>query len=163
MVHGLVAQLGGGLTIVSKLGEGSKIELWLPVSADSMEEKQVAHTAVAPPVFHGCVLVIDDEKLVRQATAFMLSDLGYEVVEASSAQIALDLIADGLDPALIVTDHLMPGMNGAELARHIRAERPDLPVLIVSGYSDADGIAPDLSRLTKPFRTAELARKISEL
>ena len=73
------------------------------------------------------------------------------------------MIADGLAPDLIVTDHLMPGMNGAELARRVRTQQPRLPILIVSGYADADGIAPHMPRLTKPFRNAELALSLAAL
>jgi len=164
MVHGLVAQLGGGLTIISEPAGGTEVELWLPVSFDFVEDGET-HTPVAcgPVVSRGCVLLVDDEELVRAATAEMLSDLGYDVVEAKSAEQALNLIADGLVFDLMVTDHLMPGMNGVELVRRIRADRPTLPVLIVSGYAEAEGIASDLPRLTKPFRTAELALRIAAL
>ena len=93
----------------------------------------------------------------------MLSELGYQVVEASSAGAAMKLINEGLAIDLLVTDHLMPGITGADLARTIRGNRPDLPVLIVSGYADADGIDPDLPRLTKPFRQDELADKIASV
>jgi len=164
MVHGLIAQLGGGLTIVSEPGRGTAVELWLPVSLGLVEDGEVAiQLACGPVVSRGRVLLVDDEELVRLATADMLSDLGYDVVEARSAEQALDLIVDGSDFDLIVTDHLMPGMNGVELARHIRIERPALPILIVSGYAEAEGIAPDLPRLTKPFRAAELALRLAGL
>ncbi len=93
----------------------------------------------------------------------MLLDLGYEVTEAASAEEALRLLDGGLVPSLMVTDHLMPGMSGADLARLVRSQRPDLPVLIVSGYAEAEGVAPDLARLTKPFRKAELAESLSSL
>ena len=93
----------------------------------------------------------------------MLMDLGYEVAEACSAEEALRLLDGGLAPDLLVTDHLMPGMSGAELARQVRSRSPDLPVLIVSGYAQVDGIAPDLPRLTKPFRNAELAQSLAAL
>ena len=100
----------------------------------------------------GTVLLVDDEEQVRMSTAAMLSDLGYEVVEADGAERAMDMVRDGLQPDLVVTDHLMPGMNGTDLARRLRTQEPHLPVLIVSGYADVEGIAPDLPRLTKPFR-----------
>ena len=95
------------------------------------------------------------------STADMLGDLGYEVVEAGSAEEALRLIGEGLEPDLLVTDHLMPGMNGEELARELRLSRPALPILVVSGYAEAAGIAPGLPRLTKPFRSAELAARVA--
>jgi CheY-like chemotaxis protein len=93
----------------------------------------------------------------------MLAELGYRVVEASSADEALRVIARAPALDLLVTDHLMPGITGADLARAVQGQRPSLPVLIVSGYADADGIAPDLPRLTKPFRQDELAAKIAAL
>ena len=162
MVHGLAAQLGGGLTIVSEPGRGTTIELWLPISLDLVEgeETQVAPASV---MFRGRVLLVDDEELVRLSTADMLNDLGYQVTEAESAEDALHLIADGLALDLLVTDHLMPGMNGMELARRVRTQQPGLPILIVSGYADAEGIAPDIPRLTKPFRNAELALSLAAL
>jgi CheY-like chemotaxis protein len=97
------------------------------------------------------------------ATADMLIDLGFEVVEAGSAEEALKLVKAGRTPDLLVTDHLMPGMNGAELAQEVRQLSPALPVLVVSGYAEVDGIAPDLPRLTKPFRSAELEASVSVL
>ena len=93
----------------------------------------------------------------------MLIDLGFEVVEAGTAEEALQLLKTGTIPNLLITDHLMPGMNGADLAREARAIDPTLPILIVSGYAEVDGVAPDLPRLTKPFRNAELAESISAL
>ena len=64
---------------------------------------------------------------------------------------------------LLVTDHLMPGMSGAELAGQARVLRPGLPILIVSGYAEVEGIAPGLPRLVKPFRVAELAERVARL
>ncbi len=111
----------------------------------------------------GTALLVDDEDLVRMSTADMLSDLGYSVVEAASAEEALRLMQNGLRPDLLVTDHLMPGMSGADLARAVHAERPGTPVLVVSGYAESEGIAPDLPRLSKPFRTDELAGSLAQL
>ena len=96
-------------------------------------------------------------------TADMLMDLGFEVIEANSGEEALRLLEQGLSPNLLVTDHLMPGVTGAELARKARIARPDLPILIVSGYAEADGLASDLVGLTKPFRNVELAAKLITL
>jgi CheY-like chemotaxis protein len=75
----------------------------------------------------------------------------------------LRLVGDGLAPDLLVTDHLMPGLTGAELAHELRPARPNLPVLIVSGYAETEGMEPSLARLTKPFRNAELAASLSAL
>jgi CheY-like chemotaxis protein len=163
MVHGLASQLEGGLAISSAPGEGATIDLWLPVSLVGAEDAERTPAATRRPADRGTALLVDDEDLVRMSTADMLMDLGYSVVEASSAEEALRLVGDGLRPDVLVTDHLMPGMTGVELARNLRARRPELPVLIVSGYAEAEGIAPEISRLTKPFRNSELAESLSGL
>jgi len=163
MVHGLASQLGGALTISSKPGLGTNIDLWLPAT----DAPAAADMPVAEPAgdegHHGTALLVDDEELVRASTAHMLAELGYRVVEASSADEALLLIEREPALDLLITDHLMPGTTGADLARAVQGQRPSLPVLIVSGYADAEGIAPDLPRLTKPFRQDELAAKIAAL
>jgi CheY-like chemotaxis protein/two-component sensor histidine kinase len=163
MVHGLAQQLGGGLTITSSLGKGTNVSLWLPISAVAVEEQSGAQSFGSPRTTQGTALLVDDEDLVRMSTADMLIDLGYEVVEVRSADEALSLMGEGLYPDLVVTDHLMPGMTGLDLARELRSRRPDLPVLIVSGYAEMDGIAPGFARLTKPFRAAELANSLEAL
>ena len=163
MVHGLAAQLGGGLKIDSKPGQGTTVELWLPVSSTGVEPEGDAANALSAPAGRGTVLLVDDEILVRMSTADMLSDLGFAVIEAGSAEEALELIRDGTQYDLIVTDHLMPGMTGVELAREVTRLSPDTPVLLVSGYAEVEGIAPNLPRLTKPFRNADLAASLSAL
>ena len=90
-------------------------------------------------------------------TADMLYDLGYKVIEASSAEEAVKLLAGGDAIDVVVTDHLMPGMTGTELARYVQGAHPQIPVLLVSGYAELEGIDADRPRLTKPFRKAELA------
>jgi CheY-like chemotaxis protein len=108
-------------------------------------------------------LLVDDEDLVRASTAEMLSESGYTVVEAPSAEVALRRLNDGLQPALLITDHLMPGMTGTELARAARREQPELPVLVISGYAEIEGIVQDLPRLAKPFRHMDLEASIAAL
>jgi CheY-like chemotaxis protein len=163
MVHGLASQLGGALAIESRLGVGTNIELWLPATAAPAEVSDENAGAVTPAPAIGTALLVDDEELVRMSTADMLTDLGYKVVEAASAEEALTLLNRGLRPDLLVTDHLMPGMNGTDLARSVRSARPNIQVLVVSGYAETDGIAPDLPRLTKPFRNADLAASLAAL
>jgi CheY-like chemotaxis protein len=161
MVHGLAAQLGETLAVSSTPGLGTKVELWLPTTdanADPIETIEL----VESPARSGMALVVDDEDLVRSSTAEMLADLGYTVVEAVSAEEALLLLEGGLVADLLVTDHLMSGMSGSDLVRHITATRP-LQALIISGYADVDSIAADLPRLVKPFRQMELAVAIAAL
>jgi PAS domain S-box-containing protein len=163
MVHGLASQLGGGLTIDSRPGGGTSVSLWLPISTGATDSPSGPPDNAEARAAAGTVLLVDDEELVRMTTSDMLVDLGFEVVEASSGEEALELLQRGLAPDLLLTDHLMPGVNGADLARRARADRPDLPVLIVSGYAEAEGLATDLPGLTKPFRNAELAAKLVSL
>jgi len=162
MVHGLASQLGGALAIRSKVGLGTNVELWLPQTEDEAETFAAA-PKVEPARGRGAALIVDDEEAVRLSTAEMLSDLGYDVVQAASAEDALRLIRNGAQVRLVVTDHLMPGMTGTDLAYAIREQRPDVAVLILSGYADVEGVAPNLPRLTKPFRKDELASSLAGL
>jgi PAS domain S-box-containing protein len=156
MAHGLAAQLGGAMTIQSRQGVGTNIELWLPVSSIRTATPQSVEAPSRSGRADGTVLLVDDEEVVRMSTADMLENIGFDVRQASSAEAALTMVEAGLVPDLLVTDHLMPGMTGVDLARALREQFAALPVLIVSGYAEAEGIAPDLPRLTKPFRSAEL-------
>nr|WP_284701441.1 response regulator [Rhodoplanes tepidamans] len=166
MVHGLAAQSGGALLLASTPGAGTRAEIWLPVASERAE--------VADPVPHApvrgrsvTVLLVDDEPLVRATTASMLSDLGHRVIEAGSGAQALDCLGtltDGGGPDLVITDYLMPAMNGAELAQRIRARHPELPILLATGYASLTGNAmADLPLLPKPFQQAELAATIERL
>ncbi len=163
MVHGLAMQLGGGLAIHSKRGLGTNVEVWIPVSHTAVAMGVAPHGIGVLPTGRGTVLLVDDEVLVRASTAEMLMELGYTVTEAPSAESALDILRSGLRPDILVTDHLMSGMTGVQLAREARALQPNLPVLIVSGYAEQEGVAPDLPRLTKPFRNLELAASLAAL
>jgi CheY-like chemotaxis protein/two-component sensor histidine kinase len=157
MVHGLASQLGGTLTIQSRIDEGTSVELWLPLSAHPVDMDRPSAERAGHAAAFGIALLVDDEEIVRMTTAEMLSELGYDVVEAESAEQALRLIREGLRPQLLVTDHLMPGMTGTELARKLRSEQPGVQVLVVSGYAESDDLAPDFPRLSKPFRGDQLA------
>jgi PAS domain S-box-containing protein len=163
MVHGLASQLGGALTIHSQPGMGTNVELLLPQDTNSpiVSETLAEQEPVVPG--KGTVLLVDDEDLVRLTTADMLVDLGYAVVEAASAKEALRLLDRGLTPDIVVTDHLMPGMSGTELAQVLRDRNAQAKVLVISGYAESAGFAPDLPRLSKPFRSADLAASLGNL
>ncbi len=110
------------------------------------------------------MLVVDDEEIVRAATADMLRDLGYVVVEAGSGTQALSALRSGLEADVVVTDYLMPGLSGAALAKEMRATGHLLPVLIVTGYAKAgEDVPADVPTLAKPFRQADLAARLDEL
>ncbi len=163
MVHGLASQLGGALTIRSKPGLGTNVELWLPRTTLAPETQQAKAEPAEAPGTRGTALLVDDEELVRMSTADMLGELGYAVIEAASGEEAMRLVERGERFDLLVTDHLMPGISGTDLARAVRSGRPGVPVLLVSGYAESDGVAADLPRLTKPFRKDELATSIAQL
>ena len=163
MAHGLALQLGGALTIQSRLGLGTNIEIWLPSTEEPVQAESPHQVSTPSGAPLGTALLVDDEPLVRAAAADMLADIGYAVLEAASAEEAIRLIDGGLKPQLLVTDHLMTGMNGTDLARRVRSELPEVQVLLVSGYAESEGVAPDLPRLVKPFSSSELAAKLTAL
>jgi len=162
MAHGLASQLGGALTIASTPKVGTEITFWLPVSHGVVEPGLRAPTT-APAAGGGrTVLLVDDEDYVRAATADMLSELAFDVHEATSAEAALAIMDSGLRPDVLVTDHLMPGMSGVELAHNVRARFPSTRILIISGFAEVDGLDPTLPRLTKPFLHRDLAAAVAD-
>ncbi|MGB7259287.1 MAG: PAS domain S-box protein [Pseudolabrys sp.] len=165
MVQGLAEQSGGRLTLKSKVGEGTTAELWFPVAQDGAEKQTAAaaavesSTAVRPLV----VLAVDDDALVLMNTAAMLEDLGHKVFEASSGREALEILRREKSINLVVTDQSMPRMTGLELAETIMAARPELPIVLATGYTDLpEGARAGLPKLTKPFFQQDLAQAIAE-
>ena len=162
MAHGLAAQLGGHLSVESQLGRGTTVTFHLPIARHC--ELRVDRTGSNVNLgVTGIALLIDDEQMVRESTANMLFELGYEVVEAGSAEDALERLDAGLRPSIILSDHLMPGMSGTEFARLVSDRGGMGPVLLVSGYAEEAGIDPELPRLVKPFRQFELAAALVAL
>ena len=104
-------------------------------------------------------LVVDDEILVGMATADMLTEAGYEVTEASGAPEALKLVAAGLAPDILITDHAMPDMSGLDLAKKLLVQFPAMQVLIMTGYSA--GFDTPYPYISKPFLAHELLDKIT--
>ncbi|HEY1927156.1 MAG TPA: PAS domain-containing protein [Caulobacteraceae bacterium] len=162
MVHGLMAQLGGGMQIDSVLGRGTTIRLWVRPTTEPPHAVRPRELPSAALPHLGRALLVDDEEIVRESAAQMLAALGYDVTEAASGDEALAVLATG-DFRLLITDHLMPGMSGSELGREARDRWPALQILIISGYADVDDIAPDLPRLAKPFRKGELAAALARV
>ena len=162
MIHGLAAQLGGTLELASTVGVGTTVEMWIPVAKGDAVTAPIREAEAEPAKGTGVVLLVDDEEVIRTTTAQMLADMGYTVVEATTAKEALSHLNDSRVD-LVITDHLMPGMSGTELAREAQARRPDLPVLIISGFAEVEDVASDLPRLMKPFRASELAAGLTSL
>jgi CheY-like chemotaxis protein len=164
MVHGLAAQLGGALDLTSAPGEGTRVDLYLPVADDiAPAERRPASDAVPAIGRRLRVLLIDDEELVRTATAEMIRDLGHSVVEASGGAEALAQLDRRLGVDVVVTDYKMPGIDGGELARRIAQTHPHTPVLLITGYAGPADQLMDLPRLAKPFGQAEIAAALASL
>jgi PAS domain S-box-containing protein len=164
MVHGLALQSGGAFRLVSAVGTGTTASLWLPVT-DGAPAKLAETRPEAPAASRAAtLLLVDDEELVRRSTAGLLEELGYAVITAGSAAEALDKLSTGLQPDLLVTDHKMPGMTGAELTARLRATMPTLPILLVTGYASpgADELE-GIEVLAKPFAFADLAARLAAL
>ena len=168
MVHGLAAQSGGALRIMSEPGRGTTVELWLP----QVENNRASLPVIGEPAGESAaaarsllVLVVDDDALVGAGTAAMLEELGHLAVEVSSAPAALDVLRTGRNIDVVVTDHAMPVMTGAKLAEVIKAERPGLPVVLATGYADIkpEENAPWDYRLAKPFDLEDLASVLAQL
>lgn len=168
MVHGLAAQSGGMLELSSIKGTGTTVSLWLPVAqvydTAGVKKAEAIETAVA--VSHALrILVVDDDPLVRLGTMAMLEDLGHIALEASSAQVALEILSAGQICDIVVTDHAMPGMTGAELARSISTQYKSMPVILASGYAELpdDPAVLNLLRMTKPFTQEQLQTAIQHV
>jgi len=164
MVHGLAAQLGGKLHLTSSPGQGTSAEIWLPVAEDEPGTDDLESRPIRPAPRRATVLLVDDEELVRLGTSEMLSDLGYEVTQAASGGEAMRILRSGEVPELLVTDYLMPGMNGVELIESARELSPRIKAMLMTGYSTiAEGPGTAIPRLAKPFRQTDLAEIVADL
>ena len=163
MTHGLATQLGGALHLSSEVGEGTVVTLWLPVAVGALAPTQnlPRRSSLSRSIR---ILVVDDDPLVATSTVDMLEDLGHSVILANSGKRALEILETGQPIEILVTDHAMPGMTGAELAKHALAKRPGLPVLLVTGFADLPaGVLAHMPRLSKPFQQAQLQDAIDTL
>jgi signal transduction histidine kinase len=165
MVYGLAAQSGGATRISSRIGSGTTVELLFPIVESGETAAPGAPSRGTGTETQPClVLVVDDDSMVAESTAAMLSDLGHTVLLAFSAASAMEQIRLDATIDLVITDHAMPGTTGIELAKQIRQARPGLPIILATGYADLPG-GDDLGlpRLAKPYRQAELESLIGKL
>ena len=164
VVHGVVHQAGGQVVIDSAEGKGTTVRMWLP----RVDSELPAVPAQEAPIPRGSetVLLVEDEDVVRDIVLRSLELFGYTVIEANSGKQALELVAArGGAIDLLVTDVIMPGMNGSQLANQLRERLPGLRVLFVSGYTEdavlRHGVATATEAfLSKPFTPRALAVKI---
>ena len=168
-VYGIVTQSGGQVTAESAAGSGSTFRVFLPSLPTGVS---VSTTASEPTGTEGrgeTILLVEDESAVRDLVATALQDRGYRLLTAADAEEALQL--ERVHPGtidLLITDVVMHGMRGPELARRLRERRPELPVLFMSGYPDDAlnvGSDPDggTAFLQKPFRVRALGAKVAEV
>ncbi|MFN3727096.1 MAG: response regulator [Allosphingosinicella sp.] len=162
MVYGFAKQSGGAIRIASKVGEGTRVEIWLPRAQASTETQvgKAREAAEQPESDPLNILLVDDHDGVRAITAGLLSDLGHQVTTAGDGPEALALIqASAHDFDLLVSDYAMPKLSGAELIRQARERVPGLPAIIITGYADKESIGerPDnVAILSKPFTPEQL-------
>jgi len=163
-VYGLAQQSGGGARILSTPGAGTTVEIWLRHAA-SGHDGQFAAGVVARTRRPGtCILLVEDDDVVRTSIAESLQALGHVVSQAANGTAALARLA-GERPDLMITDYLMPGMTGAELMRKAREVHPDLPMIIATGYADMRAIEASIGGgilLRKPFQLADLEASIEQ-
>jgi PAS domain S-box-containing protein len=170
-VYGIVQQSNGHITVDSAPGAGTTFRVFLPRFAKSEEpEVDVPRRRAMPPKQgrRATVLLVEDDDSVRQLTQRVLDEFGYDVIEARSGIEALARINDENTPIdAVVTDVVMPGMSGREMAERLRSTRPRLPVLFLSGYTGDEVMlgedAPNQSFLQKPYSPDSLAAALDEL
>ena len=167
-VYGIVKQSGGYIWVYSERGRGTTFKIYLPEGGP----RHVGVTApiVSQPLPRGqaSVLLVDDEAGVRAAASRVLEGCGYHVVTAGSGEEALARCSDGgLEPDLVITDVVMPGLNGHQLVDRLRAQRAGLRVLYTSGFSAEavvhHGVTAAEHFLSKPFTPSDLAHKVREV
>lgn len=171
-VYGIANQSGGAAEIDSQPGRGTTVRILLPragstartKTADADAERRTG--AVLSGASPATVLLVDDDADVRRSLADSLDALGYRVVEAAHGQAGLEALAGDPAPDVMILDFAMPGLTGAEVAQEALRRRPDLPILIATGYADTsslDGELRKLRLLRKPFHARQLADAIQEV
>ncbi|MBS0534890.1 MAG: response regulator [Proteobacteria bacterium] len=167
MVHGLAEQSGGTLILHSTVGVGTTAEIWLPAVAAAPRASltgDVQQPGLPVPMEMASrlnILAVDDDPLVLMNTVEMLEDMGHAVVGASSARQALEQFKSATFD-LIITDHAMPHTTGAQLVKELRTLRPDLPIILATGYAELPAEAEiDVMRLRKPYSQADLVEAVA--
>jgi CheY-like chemotaxis protein len=160
-LYGFAKQSGGAAKIESQLGKGTDVAIYLPRTHEQpVHEGQVRYEGHAGG--RARILLVDDDDDVRTITTDMITELGYKVTAVGSADEALTKVCE--EPFdLLITDVAMPGVNGVELARRVRAIDEKLPILFSSGYADVQTFGEELSDgtvLKKPFRMVDVASRI---
>jgi len=167
MIHGLALQLNGALQLTSTVGRGTTARLLLPAINDGQVETAERGSSAAPTssidATPSHILVVDDDALIAMSTVDMIEDLGHRTLEAHSGAKALEIIESDVRIDLMITDYSMPRMTGAELIAAARRVRPELRIVLASGYADLPGNTQlDVPRLNKPYDQKQLAVQINK-
>lgn len=171
-VHGIVHQTGGYLSVDSVVGTGTTFTIYLPRHTESADEKKeipaVEEKAIASDLTGSArILLVEDEDAVRTFSTRALNNKGYQVVDASSAEVALKLMEDKkIDPEILITDVMMPEMDGTTLAKIVREKYPHVKIIFISGYAEdrfKEHLGAHVWFLPKPFTLKQLATKVKEV
>ncbi|MEE7450981.1 hypothetical protein MRF4_26035 [Methylobacterium radiotolerans] len=159
-VFGTAKQLGGEVTVDSRVGQGTCVTLYLPRATIGSAHADAPSAALPEIPNRLRILLVDDDGQVRSSAAAMLEEMGHTVTAMGSGSEALRLLAGENAVDLLLADYAMPGMTGGELATRAVAARPSLRVLLMTGYADAAALPDDALVLRKPFAFAELAQAV---
>lgn len=167
MVYGYMRQANGGVRILSQPGKGTQVQLYMPCLGGDLDILPSEESRSAPLGVGEVVLVVEDEAVVRSLIVEVLGELGYQTLEAGNAQEAMPFLENPQRIDLMISDVGLPGMNGRQLADLAQANRPELKVLLATGYAEGSNVegylAANMQIITKPFAIDALANKISEM
>ena len=164
-VYGIVRQCGGDVLVETEVGKGTTVQLLLPCTEGHAVSEQPGDSPFVRTDNSERLLLVDDDPDVLEFVGNVLSELGYEVRQEASGSAAIDILEE-FDPALLIIDFAMPGMNGAEVVRVCRQRNSKLLVLFLSGFADSNALETAVGEaplLHKPFRSAELAATVRSL
>jgi hypothetical protein len=168
LTYGIIKSHNGHLKVESRPGKGTIFRIYLPLAKSSSEQFAAPVFSVEPPAEQATILLVEDDDEVRRLMKQILTDSGHAVLEAAGVDEAIGVAEEhggGID--LLVSDIVMPGFNGIELATRLAAKRPKMSVLYVSGYSDQEvvlrGQQPSVNYLQKPFAPSELVSRVAQV